>query len=232
MVNCLPRYLILRNDNFIREISRDSCAPSPNQAMQRTAPPLCVYTFHDYFPSPVARARLPARSLILFSLGVMPFPVSAHGKVSVYGADMTRAMTTVEAVIRRGEPRSISIGEDHVEFVAVLAFGLSISPISDPADSGAVAFRQADGWLEVRYRLSFVHMLRDVTAIVFLVFLVLPLLLLGFSEVPSMLLLASIVWLVLFGANYLFTASRFRAAMFRAATGARPNAVRDATLHA
>jgi hypothetical protein len=145
---------------------------------------------------------------------------------------MTRAVATVEAVIRSGEPRSISVSEVRVEFVAVPSLGLSISPILGPADSGTVAFRQADGWLEIRYRLSFVHMERDVTAIVFLVFLVLPLLLLGFSEVPSMLLLASTVWLVLFGANYLFTASRFRAALLRAATEGRPNTVRDATLHA
>jgi len=145
---------------------------------------------------------------------------------------MTRAVTTVEAVIRSGEPRSISVSEDRVEFVAVPAFGLSISPILGPADSGTVAFRQAGGWLEIRYRLSFVHMLRDVTAMVFLTFLVLPLLIWGFSEAPSMLLLAASVWLVLFGANYLFTASRFRAAMLRAAAGARPNAVHDATLHA
>ena len=156
----------------------------------------------------------------------MPFPLSADGKIVVEGTDLIQAIAAVEAELKRAKPSTISITGTHIEFTAGLFRFVTKWSLLGPIGSGSIAFQQMAGAVEVRYHISFVQLFIVVTMMVILVFGLLPGLSWGAqARVPLPMLV--VMWLWLFGMNYLITIFAFRIALggaLRKAVHAHPGA--------
>lgn len=155
----------------------------------------------------------------------MSFPLSSDGKVAVYGADLRQAIAAFEATIRQAKPCRVSTSGERIEFTSRISRQLLAWTFLDMIDSGYVDFRDVDGWVHARYRLSFVYGVLHITAIVFLMFAMLVKVMGDEGGVP--IVFPAAVWLSLFGMNYLTATIRFRAALQRTLESARLQGIAD-----
>lgn len=153
----------------------------------------------------------------------MPFPLSADGTVSAYGADASRAMAALRTMIEEEEVATLLASGDRIDFTSVDPYGFK-SPLIGPLDSGTVTFQHEDGWTKAHYCVSFRRALTHVTVMTVLVFGIVPVLVMGWHPASVLFVLATCS--CLFGANYVTAAVRFRAALHRALQASRPQATR------
>ncbi len=151
----------------------------------------------------------------------MPFPLSSHGTVSVYGADVGCTITRVRATLAHEELTISLTGDARLDFTNSDVFGLK-SALIRLGDSGTVSFQLVDGWLHAQYRISFRRACIYVAILTLLAFGIVPVLVMGWH--PASLLFVVASWSFLLGANYLTTAARFRAALERDLEACRPRA--------
>ncbi len=156
----------------------------------------------------------------------MPSPFSSHGAILVERADLLQAIVAVEGLLQRSKPSSLVTTGTRIDFSATFLRSLFASTLLVPIGSGSVIFQQTDRGLEVRYRISFVRLLVEVTVGVILLFGVLPVLSDGHFHVSLPVL--GLMWLWLFGGSYLIAIFRFPAAL-RSALGEVFDAVPVAT---
>jgi len=144
----------------------------------------------------------------------MPFPLSSDGRI-VAETDMTRAIAAVEEAIRRAEPGRISVSDRRIDFTGGAFRYVTGWNLLVPIGSGIITFHETARGVEVRYHISFLQMFVGVTLMVALMFGILPVLSWGSTaRVPFALL--GLMWLWLFGANYVIIIFRFPSALRRA----------------
>ena len=142
----------------------------------------------------------------------MPFPFTAHGKVVADSVDVPTAMSAVEAMLRRAKASRIALDRDRIDFTAGFFRLVTSWNLLGPVNRGSITFRQLEHGVEVRYRLSFMQMFVIVSVMVVFFFGLYPVASMGpQARVPPPVL--AVIWLWLFGGNYIITLFRFPSAL-------------------
>jgi hypothetical protein len=136
----------------------------------------------------------------------MPFPFSSSGKILVESADLPGAIAIVEDTIKRARPGRISVTETRIDFTGGLFRWVTNWNLLGPIGSGSITFRQINNAVELQYHVSFVQMFIVSTALVLFMFGVLPILQ---SDKGEPIVVLGLMWLWIFGGNYLITIFRF-----------------------
>jgi hypothetical protein len=142
----------------------------------------------------------------------MPFPFSSQGTLFVDTGDLERVIAAVESVIQRAKPSSIATTDRHIEFTAGLFRSVSSWNLLVSIESGRVTFEKTDRGIQVRYVISFVQMFFVVTIMVVVLFEALPVISWG-NRAGVPLPVVGLMWLWLFGMNYVIATFRFPAAL-------------------
>jgi len=144
----------------------------------------------------------------------MPFPFSSQGIIFFENADLQEALVAVEGILRKAEAGNISKSESQLDFTGGLFRAVSNWNLLIAISSGSIVFRKTEGGVEATYRISFLQMFLFVTALVGLAFSISP---------KEPIYIFGVMWLWLFGMNYLITIIRFPSSL-RAALNDRTGA--------